>query len=302
MSEKSIKIESISELHRLLGLPKPKHPLISWINAREIQVTEDRLGYKLSYEFYMVSMKDKSCGIEYGRNSFDFVEGIMVFSAPGQIYSLTKVIEKGDVEGWMLYFHPDLIRDSHLGERIDEYSFFNYEVFEALHLSEEEERLINSCVGNIKNEYEQRIDNHSNRVLVSNLELLLNYALRYYERQFNTRTHQSKGVVSQFEKKLKEYFKMEMHLQDGLPSVGYFSEKAHLSQHYFSDLIKKETGRTPKDHINDFVIEKAKSLLLRSENPISEIAYDLGFNYPHYFTRLFKSKTGYTPVEYRNLN
>ena len=296
------KVESISQLHTLLALPKPKHPLITLIDAAEIEGTEEEVGAKLIYNFFMVSLKDKRCGVEYGKNSFDFDEGVMAFSAPGQVYSPTRPIAKGEIEGWMLYFHPDLIRNTNLGEIIDEYSFFNYDVIEALHLSADEETIMNSTINNIQGEYTQRIDNHSQRVIVSNLELLLNYCLRFYERQFNTRTHQSKDVVAQFEKALKHYFKSDRHLESGLPSIQYFADLAHLSQHYFSDLIKKETGKKPKDHINDFVVEKAKSLLLRTEYSISEIAYELGFNYPHYFTRLFKSKVGLTPIEYRSLN
>ena len=296
------KVESISQLHGLLGFPKPKHPLISLIDASEIQVTKEDVGSKIIYDFYMISLKDRSCGVEYGRNSFDFEEGVMVFSSPGQTYSPTKAISKGEIQGWMLYFHPDLIRNTNLGTIIDQYSFFNYDVVEALHLSEDEESTIKTTVNNIKAEYSQRIDNHSQRVIVSNLELLLNYCLRFYERQFNTRTNQSKDVVSQFEREIKKYFTNGKQLESGLPTIQYFANLAHLSQHYFSDLIKKETGRTPKDHVNDFVVEKAKYLLLGTEHSVSEIAYDLGFNYPHYFTRLFKSKVGYTPVEYRSLN
>jgi len=296
------KVDSISQLHSLFGFSKPKHPLISLIDASKIQIRDEEVGSKVIYDFYMVSLKDKSCGVEYGRNSFDFDEGVMVFSSPGQVYTPTKPIQKGEIQGWMLYFHPDLIRNTNLGSIINEFSFFNYDVSEALHLSEDEESIINTTIENIKSEYSQRIDNHSQRVIVSNLELLLNYCLRFYERQFNTRTNQSKDVIAQFEKELKKYFKTEQHLESGLPSIEHFSNIAHLSQHYFSDLIKKETGRKPKDHINDFVIEKAKNLLLGTEQSVSEIAYELGFNYPHYFTRLFKSKTGHTPVEYRNLN
>ncbi len=296
------KVESISELHNLLGLPKPQHPLITLIDASNIQVTEEEVGSKVIYDFYMVSLKDKSCGVEYGRNSFDFDEGVMVFSSPGQVYTPTKPIQKGEIQGWMLYFHPDLIRNTNLGAIINEFSFFNYDVIEALHLSEGEESIIDAAIKNIKSEYAQRIDNHSQRVIVSNLELLLNYCLRFYERQFNTRTHQSKDIIAQFERELIKYFKTEQHLESGLPRIEQFSKTAHLSQHYFSDLIKKETGRNPKDHINHFVIEKAKNLLIGTEQSISEIAYGLGFNYPHYFTRLFKSKTGHTPMEYRSLN
>lgn len=296
------RVKSISELHELLGLPKPTHPLISLVDASQIKVADDEVNSKVIYDFYMVSLKDKSCGVEYGRSSFDFEEGVMVFSAPHQVYTTTKAFEKGEIEGWMLFFHPDLIRNTHLGNTMDDYSFFNYSVYEALHLSDAEEQMLNNTIDNIKNENEQRIDNHSQRVIVSNLELLLNYCLRYYERQFNTRTNQSKDIISQFENELKQYFKMEKHLESGLPSIEYFANIAHLSKHYFSDVIKKETGRKPKDHINDFVIEKAKNMLLGSTQSVSEIAYDLGFNYPHYFTRLFRSKTGQTPVEYRTMN
>lgn len=300
MSDQIFSIKSISQLHSMLGFPKPKHPLISLIDASEIKLTEADIKDKFVYDFYMISSKDKSCGVEYGRNSFDFDEGVLVFSAPGQVYVPTKPVELGEINGWMLFFHPDLIRNSNLGKEIDDYSFFNYEVFEALHLSEEEEKKVLEIVKNIQSEYEQRIDNLSQRVIVSSLELLLNYSLRFYERQFNTRTSQSKDIVTQFEKNLKAYFATQQHLESGLPTIQYFAENANLSQHYFSDLLKKETGRSPKDHINDFVIEKAKNLLRGSEQSVSEIAYNLGFNYPHYFTRLFKTKTGKTPLEYRN--
>ncbi len=296
------KIGSISHLHNLLGLPKPQHPLISLVDVSKTQITEEQVNAKVIYDFYMVSLKDKSCGMEYGRNSFDFDEGIMIFTAPGQVYTFTKPYRPGEIKGWMLFFHPDLIRNSHLSNEIDNYSFFNYDVIEALHLSEDEERTVNATVDQIKNEYQQRIDNHSQRVIVSNIELLLNYSLRYYERQFNTRVSQSRDVIALFERELKSYFNSQKNLELGLPDVQYFAHISHLSPHYFSDLVKKETGRTPKDHINEYVIELAKNRLLSSDHSVSGIAYELGFNYPHYFTRLFKSKTGQTPVEYRNLN
>ena len=302
MSKDRIHLKSVAQLHQAMGWGKPKHPLISIIEAEKLSVSEEELGIQVITDLYMISLKDKSCGVEYGRNHFDFEEGVMVFTAPKQVASVTKVIELGDIHGWMLYFHPDLIHGTHLSEHIGDYTFFNYDVYEALHLSEEEERIVTDCIHNIKSEYEQRIDNHSQRVIVSNLELLLNYCLRYYERQFNTRKKQSVGVVSKFEKELKNYFVDEINTLEGLPSISYFADKIHLSSHYLSDLLKKETGRSAKDHINDFVIEKAKDMLLASNESVSEIAYTLGFNYPHYFTRLFKSKTGQTPMEYRTLN
>ena len=300
MEQSILRIESISELHEKFGYGKPKHPLISMLDTSQIDIPKEAIGTKSVSNLYMISVKDSNCGVDYGRNSFDFKEGVLVFSAPGQVYTVTREVKPGQITGWMLYFHPDLIRNTHLGEVIDNYSFFNYDVYEALHMSEEEEKQVYDCILNIKHEYEQRIDNHSQRVIVSNLELLLNYSLRFYERQFNTRTNQSKDVVSLFERELKTYYKEQKALELGLPAIERFSDKAHLSQHYFSDLIKKETGRSPKDHINDYVVERAKNMLLGSEQSISEIAYHLGFNYPHYFTRLFKSRTGQTPNQYRN--
>lgn len=302
MSQNPLRISSISQLHEILGFPKPKHPLISLIDVAELVVPEEEIGTRILYDLFVITLKDKSCGVEYGRKSFDFDEGVMAFSAPGQFYEPTRAIQAGEITGWMLFFHPDLILPTHLGSHMDDYSFFSYDVYEALHLSEDEEKIVHDVVTNIQSEYEQRIDNHSQRVIVSNLELLLNYSLRYYERQFNTRTSQSHGVAGRFEQELKAYFQNNLHIETGLPAISYFAEKVNLSQHYFSDLIKKETGRSPKDHINDFVIEKAKNLLLSTERSVSEIAYDLGFNYPHYFTRLFKNKTGHSPMEYRQLN
>lgn len=296
------KIASLSEMHQMLGFPKPKHPLISVLDTSKLVVPKAAIGSKSVSNLFMIAIKDKNCGVEYGRNSFDFDEGVMVFSAPSQVYTTTREIQSGRINGWMLYFHPDLIRNTHLADAIEDYSFFNYDVYEALHLSEEEEQTVNDCITNIKNEYEQRIDNHSQRVIVSNLELLLNYSFRFYERQFNTRTSHSKDIVSSFRRELKAYYKEQRALESGVPSIEGFAKNANLSQHYFSDLIKKETGRTPKDHINEYVIERAKNLIMGTEHTISEIAYGLGFNYPHYFTRLFKSKTGQTPIEYRNQN
>ena len=302
MSDQFVEIKSIHQLHESMNWGKPKHPLISIIDAADLNVDERKVGTKVVSHLYMIAQKDKSCGVKYGRNHFDFAEGVMVYSAPQQSQVVTKMIQAGDINGWIIYFHPDLIHGTHLSGHMEDYSFFNYEVYEALHLSEEEERLMNNCVTNIRYECQERIDRHSQRVIVSNLELLLNYSLRFYERQFNTRKSQNVGVVAQFEKHLKQYFSKEKYLKKGIPSIQYFADQVHLSAHYLSDLLKKETGQSAKDHINSLVVDKAKDLLLTTNQSVSEIAYDLGFNYPHYFTRLFKSKTGQTPVEYRNLN
>ncbi|WP_027391444.1 helix-turn-helix domain-containing protein [Aquimarina latercula] len=302
MKNHIVNVNSISELHEAFGFEKPKHPLITLINTEKLDVPTSQIGTKVVTDLYMIALKDRDCGVEYGRNHFDFAEGVMVFSAPKQVSTVEKEMKPGDIKGWMLYFHPDLIRGTHLGEIISDYSFFNYGVFEALHLSEDEEITLKETVKNIENEFTQRIDNHSQRVIVSNLELVLNYCLRFYERQFNTRAAQNKDVFTLFEKELKMYFKNNEQLENSLPSIDFFAQKANLSSHYFSDVLKKETGRSAKDHINEYVIELAKNKLLATNQSISEIAFELGFNYPHYFTRLFKSKTGNTPLEYRKLN
>jgi YesN/AraC family two-component response regulator len=225
----------------------------------------------------------------------------LIFTAPHQVMGTSGEVDPND-NGWMLFFHPDLIRKSHLGQHIDEYTFFSYEANEALHLSDEEEETLEQVISKIQKEYTERIDDFSQRVMVSSLELLLNYCSRFYQRQFNTRTNQSSDVVNQVDGYIKKYFDDQLQLTEGLPSVQYFAEKVNLSANYLSDLLRKETGRALKDHINDFLIDKAKTILLNSNLSVSEIAYDLGFNYPHYFSRLFKAKTGVSPQGYRNLN
>lgn len=299
MSDEMLRIKSISQLHELGGFEKPKHPLISIIDVSQWEITEDFVGRKMVSDLYTIGMKDKSCGMEYGRNHYDFDEGVLMFTGPNQVASVNKTQAINEVQGWMLFFHPDLIRTTPLGENIDDYTFFSYDVHEALHLSEKEERTLNDCVANIKEEYSERIDNHSQRVIVSSLELLLNYCARFYERQFNTREAKNKDIVTQVEGILKGYYKSGQLEEYGSPSLHFIADKVHLSPTYLSDLLKKETGRSAKDHINDFIVDKAKTLLLSTEDTVSEVAYTLGFNYPHYFSRLFKTKTGLTPHKFR---
>ncbi len=285
----------------MLGCSKPKHPLITVLEPKQLQMSAELRNVRVVSSFYAVWLKTTNCGLEYGRNHYDFEEGALVFTGPQQVVSVSGEVAE-DEEGWMLFFHPDLIRRTSLGEKIGQYSFFSYDLHEALHLSDDEKATITQCIDNIKSEYEQRIDDHSQSVIVANIELLLNYCSRYYARQFNTRTTANKDVLTRFERALQDYFESEQLLQQGIPSVQYLAEQVHLSADYLSDLLKKETGRTAKDHINDFIVEKAKYLLLNSEDSISGIAYELGFNYPHYFSRLFKARTGRTPGEYRSLN
>ncbi|AXT20301.1 helix-turn-helix domain-containing protein [Flavobacteriaceae bacterium AU392] len=302
MQEKIIRIESISQLHEMMGFNKPTHPLISIIDVSKLEIGKEWVNVKTTSSLYSIALKDSSCGLEYGRNHYDFNEGTLIFTAPDQVTSVNKEQRLNEIQGWMLFFHPDLIRNTALGKIIDNYTFFSYDVHEALHLSDLEQTTITDCVNMIQNEILERIDNHSQKVIVSSLELLLNFCSRYYERQFHTRSAQHKDILSQVESLLKDFYNRDQLTQQSLPSIQYCAEKVHLSPNYLSDLLKKETGRSAKDHINDFIIDKSKTMLLSSTDSVSGIAYSLGFNYPHYFSRLFKSKTGMTPQEYRSLN
>jgi len=297
-----IRIKSITQLHQLLGFEKPTHPLISIIDVSKWEIGKEWVGVKATCDLYMIALKDASCGMEYGRNSYDFGEGVLIFTAPDQVMLTNKEQKVGEKRGWMLFFHPDLIRNTVLGQNIDNYHFFSYDVYEALHLSESEQNLMTECVTFIEQEIKQRIDNHSQRVVVSLLELVLNYCTRFYERQFNTRSAQNKDVIAQFETLIRSYYTAGKFSEVGIPTIEYFAGHIHLSPGYLSDLLKKETGYTAKDLINNFIVEKAKTLLLKEKESVSIIAYQLGFNYPHYFARLFKAKTGMSPQEYRKIN
>lgn len=302
MASDILTIRSINELHQINGLESPTHPLITVLDFAELEIQDKHLGIRSRMDMYVIGLKDQSCGNQYGRNPYDFDEGVLFFSAPDQVQAVVKAHKKGEVQGWMIIFHPDLIRNTPLGKIIDRYNFFSYAVHEALHLSKMEQNTLNDCVRLIKQEISERIDHHSRTVISSTLELLLNLSQRYYERQFITRSAQNSDYLSQFEELLKSYYDEGQLQVEGLPAVEYFSGKMHLSSSYLSDLLKKETGLNAKERINAFIIDKAKTRLLSSTGTVNEIAYELGFNYPHYFSRLFKSKTGKTPNEFRQLN
>ncbi|ANQ51992.2 helix-turn-helix transcriptional regulator [Flammeovirga yaeyamensis] len=302
MKDQITHIKSIHELHQCMGLPAPTHPLMTIIDGKDIEVTQKMIGMKWSSDLFYIALKDKSCGMQYGRNTYDFEEGVLIFVAPHQVISATEEIKKGDTDGWLLFFHPDLFIGTELGDKIDQYSFFSYDANEALHLSDQERQMLMLVIDNLKAEMNNRIDNHSQNVMISNLELLLTYSSRYYERQFNTRKNHHSSVVTQVDKLLKKYYDEGNFTLTGMPNVQYFADEVNLSSNYLSDLLKKETGRSAKDHINDFVIDKAKHILLGTDSSISEVAYNLGFNYPHYFSRLFKNKTGMTPNQFRDRN
>lgn len=302
MDKDIIRYNSIGELSQKMGMSKPTHPLIRIVDTAKIAYGEEYVGVRMATDMYCIAMKDSGYGIDYGRNTYDFGEGVLIFTAPHQVLTITRPQALDEVQGWMLYFHPDLVRNTSLGPKMDGYSFFNYEVHEALHLSELEQNTMTQCVNLIQQEINQRIDNHSQQVLVSNIELMLNYSMRFYERQFNTRSAQNVDMVAKVESLLKNYYRDNRLIESGQPTIQYLADHCHVSPSYLSDLLSKETGRPAKDHINDFLIDKAKHLLMNSTDSISGIAYTLGFNYPHYFARLFKQKTGVTPKAYRQLN
>ncbi|OJJ19484.1 AraC family transcriptional regulator [marine bacterium AO1-C] len=298
-------LNSISQLHQSLGLPKPRHPLITVVYPDDVQPVIPLQDVKLIINLYQITLKQFACGtLIYGRNSYDYEEGTIIFTSPGQVVAYKEGPEEDNqnIEGWSLCFHPDLIRKSDLGDKINQYNFFNYEVNEALHLSDEEQKTIEEIVDKITKEYCQNLDRHSQHLIVSNLELLLDYCLRYYDRQFYTRTNLNTDVVSKFERLLKAYYQTNKTEKCSIPNVNYFGEKLNLSPYYLSDLLKKETGKSAQEHIHYHLIEKAKNKLLNSSDSVSSIGYDLGFEYPQHFSNLFKAKTGISPRAYRNLD
>ncbi|CAL2085463.1 helix-turn-helix domain-containing protein [Tenacibaculum sp. 190524A05c] len=298
-----ITIDKIEDGHKLIGVPAPKHPLVSLVNLRDISKLPEGTDIKFMLNMYMISLKDGiSCSLNYGRNSYDFSKGTMVFSKPNQVLSSEDETIENDAKGWILFFHPDLIRKSSLGQTINEYSFFDYEIHEALHISEEEQETITDIVKKIEKEYQQNIDKHSQKLIISNIELLLDYCNRFYDRQFYVRTNLNQDHISEFELLLKNYFSSEKPYELGVPSVKYCGEQLNMSPNYLSDVLKKETGKSAKDHIQGFIVNQAKNQLLGSTNSVSEIAYNLGFEYPQHFSKLFKKRTGITPAKFRSLN
>jgi YesN/AraC family two-component response regulator len=299
--KKIVKIETISEAHEFLGLEKPKHPLISVLRLADKLKDLDVENVKYSLGLFQIGLKD-NCEysiVNYGRNSYDYQEGTMVFTAPNQILEFKKetVVEKD--KGWSLMFHPDLIRKSELGKKIDNFSFFSYASNEALHLSDDERKTVTEITEKIEKEFSGNLDAHSQTLIVSNIELLLNYCVRFYDRQFYTRTNLNKDITSKFEQLLKGYYKSNKHLELGIPTVQFCGEAMNMSPKYLSDLLRKETGQSTQDHIHKYIIEKAKNRLLSSEKSASEIAYSLGFEYPQYFSKIFKKKTTMSPNEFR---
>jgi AraC-like DNA-binding protein len=294
-------IKSISEAHKLLGVEKPTHPLIS-VCRHTSNMNLNVKDIKVSFDMYIISLKSNLKGsFNYGRNTYDFEEGTLLFMAPGQVMSVTEN-PIADLKGWTLFIHPDLIQKSELGEKINRYSFFDYHANEALHISDKEKESLTEIAQKIQSELNQNIDKHSQNIILHNLESILKYSERFYDRQFLTRTNHNKDFVSKFEKYLRSYFNSKELILHGMPTVTQCGEALGMSGHYLSDMLKIETGKTAKEHIHIKLIDKAKSKLLNSDISVKSLAYDLGFESPQYFSKLFKTKTNMSPTDFRNLN
>ena len=299
-----IHLQTISDLFKFFQLEQPvRHPLVAVIDFSQVngQISDDT---RVSASFYSLIFKNHNKNhVRYGRKIVDFHNGSLICMAPNQVHEMDSDIEESaNMVGWGVFFQPDLIRATSLNEKMKDYSFFSYEITEALHLSEKEKQILYNCVLKIEAELQENIDVHSQAIIVSTIELLLNYCLRFYGRQFITRKSSNNSVTIQVEKILSAYFKRNDIGEKGLPTVKYLAEQVYLSPGYLSDLLKKETGKNAQDHIHFYLIEEAKNILLSTNRSVGGIAYSLGFEYPQYFNKLFKQKTGKTPVEFRSMN
>lgn len=295
-----VKIHSISQLHDLLQLPKPLHPMLSMVDNTKMAVNTDLLNSSFLLDFYKISYKLSTNGkMGYGQGYYDFNEGGMMFTAPNQLIFIE---DNKEVEycGYTLFFHPDFIRNYPLGKSIKKYGFFSYDINEALHLSDSEKKLIIGLLESIDHELNTAIDEISQDVIVSYIEVLLNYSNRFYKRQFITRKSVSSDLLAKVEQILDRYFKEDDNAKEGLPTVEFLASQVNVSGHYLSDLLRNLTGQNAQQHIHSKLIEKAKDYLISTNLSVAEIAYQLGFEYPQSFSKLFKKKTSLTPLEFKN--
>jgi AraC family transcriptional activator of pobA len=297
--ENVIRIDTIGQ-YNALNNNETLHPLV---NIVDLSKADKRPNRRSNYGFYAVFLKEIKCGdLHYGCNYYDYEEGTLVFVGSGQVIGVENNGELYQPKGQALVFHADLLKGTSLGRHITDYNFFSYEVHEALHLSESERKIIYDCYEKIRYELHRGIDKHSKTLIVSNIELLLNYCVRFYDRQFITRENVNKGILQKFEELLNEYFGSDKPRELGLPSVSFCADRLNLSANYFGDLIKKETGKSAQEYIQLKTMDVAKEKIFDTSKSVSEIAYELGFKYPQHFTRSFKQHVGYTPNEYRMLN
>ena len=298
--EKIEKLSSVTQFNSRRG-QETLHPLVSLLDqSKSVKIQAN----KYLSELYVIFLKDVRCeDFQYGRNKYDYQEETLLFIAPNQTFGFDL---QDDVliqpSGWALVFHPDFIRGTTLGRTIKEYGFFSYGVNEALHISTRERQIVLECFTKIKEELERGIDKHSKILIINNIELFLNYCVRFFDRQFITRENINKDILNRFEHLLNEYFESNLPKIDGLPSVAYCAEKMNLSANYFGDLVKKETGKSALEFIQTKMIDIAKEKVFDQSKSISEIAYEMGYKYPQHFTRIFKQKVGLSPLEWRGVN
>lgn len=297
--EEILKFDTVGQ-YNVFNDHETLHPMVSVIDFSKANPRKLRRSY---FGFYAVLLKDVKCGdLRYGKNLYDYQEGTLVFLSPGQMAGIESSEEVYQPKGHAVVFHPDLIRGTSLGRIIDQYTFFSYDVSEALHVSERERHLILDCFAKIQYELERDVDKHSKTLIASNIELLLNYCVRFYDRQFIIRDNVNKGILERFEQLLKDYFSSDKPQIVGLPSVMYCAGELNLSANYFGDLIKKETGKSAYEFIQLKLIDVAKERIFDRKKSMSEIAYGLGFKYPQHFSRVFKQQVGVSPQEYRSLS
>jgi len=295
------RIKTISEFHRLRGLPKPEHPLISLVNYESIQHSDSNNQFNWVLDFYSISLKRNfNAKIKYGQQEYDFDEGIMFFMAPGQVFGIevTKGLDTRH-SGWILLIHPDFLWNTPLAKTIKQYEYFDYSVHEALFLSDKEEATIAGIVENIRQEYHANIDKFSQNIIIAQLEVMFTYAERFYQRQFLTRKITNHKLLNRLEDILAEYFNSDALANKGLPTVQFVAESLNVSPNYLSGLLKTLTGQSTQQHIHEKLIERAKEKLSTTDLSVSEIAYALGFEHPQSFSKLFKTKTNLSPLEFR---
>ncbi|MBM6864007.1 helix-turn-helix transcriptional regulator [Bacteroides caecigallinarum] len=296
MEQEVIKVDSIEKFNDIFGF-ETIHPMVGIIDFSKATRWPETL--KINYGVYAVYLKKTKCGdITYGRQSYDYEEGTIVSFAPGQVVT-SHMTTENPPQGYGILFHPDYIHGTSLGKAIKKYSFFSYDAREALHLSDGEKKIIVECMTNIEQELKHRNDKHSKTIITANIGLILDYCMRFYERQFDTREKVNKDIIVRFEQLLEEYFDSKAPIEKGLPTVRYFAERVFLSPNYFGDMISRQTGKTASEYIHTKVVDKAKEELLSTQKTMTEIAYSLGFQYPQHLSRMFKKEVGCTPNEYR---
>ena len=295
-------IKTIHDYNTIIGL-ETTHPLVSFVDFSKVKTSTQREVEALSFGFYSIFFKEeKNCTLKYGRNNYDYQEGSLIFIAPNQIISIKEDGDNYQPSGFALLFHPDLLLRTSLMQGIKEFSFFSYNVTEALHLSEKEKEIVFDSFRKIEYEIAHSIDKHSKQLIIANIELFLKYCLRFYDRQFITRETITIGIVEKLNSLLYDYLESNKPQTIGTPSVAYCANFLNLSPNYFGDLIKKETGKSAQEYIHTIIIAIAKEKIVDFNKSISQISNELGFKYPHHFTRLFKQKVGITPLEFRSKN